>query len=176
MTGKRASESTVTIAEVIQPQEANFLGKLFGGNLLAKIDLCAYACSRKHSGTTCVTASFDRVDFHKPIEVGDLVTLTGTVVFVGRSSMEIMVEVFAENLTAGDRAHTNTARVTMVALKDMKPCPVPPLICETRAEKVLYIQGRSRREIRKEYSEERQREFAKIEQMTDIELDALMVS
>ena len=105
MHGKRAADTVVTIAEVIRPNEANFLGKLFGGELLAKIDLCAYAASAKHSGTTCVTASFDQVDFHEPIEVGELVTLQGQVTFVGKTSMEVMVEVWTENLKHGVKRH-----------------------------------------------------------------------
>ena len=171
MQGVRAADTKVTIAEVIRPNESNFLGKLFGGELLAKIDLCAYAASAKHSGTTCVTASFDQVDFHEPIEVGELVTLTGQVVYVGRTSMEIMVTVQAENLKKGIRRHTNTARVTMVALMDGKPCEVPRLICETREEKIRFLQGIMRRDSRKKLNLERAAAFDHIEHMTDEELD-----
>jgi acyl-CoA hydrolase len=171
MQGVRAADTRVMIAEVIRPNESNFLGKLFGGELLAKIDLCAYAASAKHSGTTCVTASFDQVDFHEPIEVGELVTLTGQVVYVGRTSMEIMVTVQAENLKKGIRRHTNTARVTMVALSDGKPCEVPRLICETREEKIRFLQGIMRRDSRKKLILERAAAFDHIEHMSDEELD-----
>jgi acyl-CoA hydrolase len=174
MHGKPASDSRVTIAEVIRPSEANFLGKLFGGELLAKIDLCAYASSAKHSGTTCVTASFDQVDFHEPIEVGELVTLNGQVTFVGRSSMEILVEVWTENLKNGHKRHANTARVTMVALIEGRPTEVPRLICETREEKVRFLQGQMRRDSRKRLQEEREKEYDRIEHLTDNELDAAM--
>jgi acyl-CoA hydrolase len=174
MNGKRASETVVTIAEVIRPNEANFIGKLFGGELLAKIDLCAYAASAKHSGTVCVTASFDQVDFHEPIEVGELVTLTGRVTFVGRSSMEVMVEVHAENLKHSVKRHTNTARVTMVAILNSKPIEVPRLICETRDEKILFLQGKMRRDSRKSLIDERAQAYDKIEHLTDAELDLAM--
>jgi acyl-CoA hydrolase len=160
MQGVRAADTRVMIAEVIRPNESNFLGKLFGGELLAKIDLCA-----------CVTASFDQVDFHEPIEVGELVTLTGQVVYVGRTSMEIMVTVQAENLKKGIRRHTNTARVTMVALSDGKPCEVPRLICETREEKIRFLQGIMRRDSRKKLILERAAAFDHIEHMSDEELD-----
>jgi acyl-CoA hydrolase len=176
MQGVRAADTRVTIAEVIRPNESNFLGKLFGGELLAKIDLCAYAASAKHSGEVCVTASFDQVDFHEPIEVGELVTLIGQVAFVGRSSMEVMVEVHAENLKKGGKRHTNTARVTMVALKDGKPAEVPRLICETRAEKILFLQGQMRRESRKRLDQERKAAYDRIEHMTDDELDSALNS
>jgi acyl-CoA hydrolase len=171
MSGKRAADSQVTIAEVVRPNEANFLGKLFGGELLAKIDLCAYASSAKHSGTTCVTASFDQVDFHEPIEVGELITLIGQVTFVGRSSMEILVEVWTENLKNGHKRHANTARVTMVALIEGRPSEVPRLICESREEKVRFLQGQMRRDSRKRLQEEREREYDRIEHLTDDELD-----
>ena len=176
MQGVSAADTRVTIAEVIRPNESNFLGKLFGGELLAKIDLCAYAASAKHSGTTCVTASFDQVDFHEPIEVGELVTLTGQVVYVGRSSMEVMVSVEAENLKLGIKRHTNTARVTMVALKDGKPCEVPRLICESREEKIRFLQGVMRRDSRKKLNQERKAAFERIEHMSDEELDAALTA
>ena len=177
MQGVRAADTRVTIAEVIRPNESNFLGKLFGGELLAKIDLCAYAASAKHSGTTCVTASFDQVDFHEPIEVGDLVTLTGQVAYVGRTSMEILVDVHTENLKLGIKRHTNTARVTMVALgPDGKPCEVPRLICESREEKIRFLQGVMRRDSRKKLNQERKAAFDVIVHMTDAELDGAMSS
>lgn len=136
------------MAEVIEPGDANFLGKAFGGAILSKIDLCAYATSSRFAGTVCVTASIDRVDFHEPIEVGELITLEGAVTFVGRTSLEVTIEVYAENVFSGERRHTNTARVTVVALKDGKPQPVPRLICETREDKVRFLEGRLRRELR----------------------------
>lgn len=176
MQGVRAEDTRVTIAEVIRPNEANFLGKLFGGELLAKIDLCAYAASAKHSGEVCVTASFDQVDFHEPIEVGELVTLTGQVAFVGRSSMEVMVVVYAENLKKGEKRHTNTARVTMVALKNGRPAEVARLICESREEKVRFLQGQMRRDSRKKLDQERKAAFQRIEAMTDDELDEAMAN
>jgi acyl-CoA hydrolase len=172
--GKKAAETKVTIAEVVRPNEANFLGKLFGGELLAKIDLCAYAASAKHSGTTCVTASFDQVDFLEAIEVGELITLMGQVTFVGRSSMEILVEVWTENLKNGHKRHANTARVTMVALTEGRPTEVPRLICETREEKVRFLQGRMRRDSRKRLHEEREKEYARIENLSDDELDSIL--
>jgi acyl-CoA hydrolase len=174
MQGKRAADTVVTIAEVIRPDEANFLGKLFGGALLAKIDLCADAASAKHSGTTCVTASFDQVDFHEPIEVGELVTLNGQVTFVGRTSMEIMVEVWTENLKHGVKRHANTARVTMVALLNGKPIEVPRLICESREEKILFLEGKLRRDTRTQLADQRATEYARIEALSDEELNVAL--
>ncbi len=164
------------MSEVMQPQDANFLGKVFGGSILAKIDLCAYATSSRFSGTICVTASFDRVDFHEPIEVGELVTFVGQVSFVGRTSVEVTIEIFAENVMLGTRRHTNTARVTMVALKDGKSVEVPRLICETREDKIRFLQGKLRRELRVKQSEERAKIYAHFNQADEAELDRLLTA
>src|SRR6476469_8843810 len=98
MMPKSVSQSRVEMAEIMQPNDANFLGKVFGGRILEMIDLCAYAASSKHAGRICVTASFDRVDFHEPINVGELVTMIGYVSFVGRTSLEVTIEIYAQNL------------------------------------------------------------------------------
>ncbi len=149
MTGKTVLSSRVEMSEVMTPNDANFLGKVFGGKVLALLDLVAYAASSRFAGTICVTASVDRVDFHEPIEVGELVSCVGVVSYVGRTSLEVTIEVSAENVLKGSRRHTNTARVTMVALNEAgKPIEVPRLICETRDEKIRFLEGRLRREIR----------------------------
>jgi len=162
------------MSEVMQPQDANFLGKVFGGAILAKIDLCAYATSSRFAGTICVTASFDRVDFHEPIEVGDLVTFVGHVSYVGRTSVEVTIEIYAENVLIGTKRHTNTARVTMVAIKDGKPQPVPRLVCETREDKIRFLEGKLRRELRARHIEERERIYANFNSASDSELDELL--
>lgn len=174
METRTVSESRVTLAEVIEPTDANFLGKAFGGALLAKIDLCAYACSSKYAGTLAVTASFDRVDFHEPIEVGELVTLEGTITFVGRSSMEVTIEVFSDNLLTRQRRHTNTARVTMVALQDGKPVEVPRLICESIADKHRFLEGKLRKERRFAHRAEFDTMLGRIRSTPEPELDFLL--
>lgn len=148
MESKRVSETTTRMAQMMTPNDANFLGKVFGGSILALIDLTASATASKYAGNICVTASFDRVDFHEPIEIGELVELEGFISFVGRTSVEVTIDVYATNLLKNIRRHSNTARVTMVALKDGKPTEVPRLICETDAEKRLFLLGKIRREAR----------------------------
>lgn len=162
------------MALVMEPNDANFLGKVFGGTILAKIDLCAYATSSRFAGTVCVTASFDRVDFHEPIEVGELVTLVGHISYAGRTSVEVTIEVYAENILQGVRRHTNTARVTMVALKDNRPTPVPTLIFETREDKICFLEGKLRRELKFKHRLERQVIFDEYEKATEAELDELL--
>lgn len=172
MTPKTVSETRTTMAQVTTPNDANLLGKVFGGSLMAMIDLCAYATASRFAGVTCVTASFDRVDFHDPIDVGELVTLTGTVTYVGRTSVEVTIEVAAADVFSGIERATNTARVTMVALRDGKPTPVPRLICETREDKVRFLAGRLRRERRDHHRREFEAMLAELEAATDAELDA----
>jgi acyl-CoA hydrolase len=160
------------MSEVMQPQDANFLGKVFGGAILAKIDLCAYATSSRFAGMICVTASFDRVDFHEPIEVGELVTFIGQVSYVGKTSVEVTIQIYAENVLIGTKRHTNTARVTMVAIKDGKPQIVPRLICESREDKIRFLAGKLRRELRGKQREEMDRITAGYAAASDEELDA----
>ncbi len=148
MRSKTVSETRFVTSQIMKPSDVNLLGKVFGGALLALIDLHAYATASRFAGNACVTASIDRVDFHQPIEVGELVKLVGYVNYVGRTSMEVTIEVSSENLLTGVVRQTNTARVTMVAIKDGKPVEVPRLICDTREEKLRFLEGRLRREYR----------------------------
>ncbi len=175
LTPRPVSDTKVEMALVMEPNDANFLGKVFGGTILAKIDLCAYATASRFAGTICVTASFDRVDFHEPIEVGELVTFIGHVSYAGRTSVEVTIEVFAENILRNERRHTNTARVTMVAIRDNRPSPVPKLICETRDDKIAFLEGKLRRELRFRHREERQRIFDAYAAASDDELNDLLV-
>jgi acyl-CoA hydrolase len=146
--GKSVASTRVEMSEVMTPGHANFLGKVFGGSILSLLDLCAYTTASRFAGNVCVTASFDRVDFHEPIEVGEFVTFVGTVTYAGRTSVEVTIEVFAEDVLSQKRRHTNTARVTMVAIKENKPTTVPKLRFESVAEKVRFLEGRLRRELR----------------------------
>lgn len=155
----------------MQPTDANFSGKAFGGRLLALMDMCAYVTAVRYGGEVCVTASFDRVDFLSPVEVGDIVTLEGVVGFVGRTSMEVVIDVSAENPFTRERRATNVARVTMVAVKDGKPVEVRPLVPETREDKILFLQGRLRKSLRAAFSAERVRQQDEVAAMTDEELD-----
>jgi len=174
MPAKTVSSTLTTMSQIMQPGDANFLGKVFGGRLLSLIDLCAYTTASRFAESVTVTASFDRVDFHEPIEVGEVLTLQGLVSYVGRTSVEVTIEVFAEDIFKGVRRHTNTARVTMVALKDNRPTEVPRLICETREDKIRYLEGKLRRELRTKQREERDRLSAEFGVASEEELDRLL--
>lgn len=172
MNAKRVSETKTKLAQIMTPNDANVLGKVFGGSILAMIDLTASATAQKFCGHIAVTASFDRVDFHEAIEVGNLVAMEGHVSFVGRTSMEITIDVLATNLVKGTTSHSNTARVTMVALNEGKPVEVPRLICETREDKINFLIARSRRERRQAHQADIETLRSQFEQATDQELDA----
>jgi acyl-CoA hydrolase len=171
MNGKRASETMTRLAQIMTPNDANVLGNVFGGSILAMVDLTASATAQKFAGRVCVTASFDRVDFHHPVEVGNLVEMEGRVTFVGRTSLEVTIDVFATDLTRGDRRHTNTARVTMVAVDSGKPVPVPRLVCETREEKVAFLEGFLRRRFREERAVQMRSLLERLSGASDGEID-----
>ncbi len=176
MNGKTVTSTRTELAQIMTPLEANVLGNVFGGAILSMIDLTASATAQKFSGNVSVTASFDRVDFHEPIEVGNLVTMMGTVSYAGRTSMEITIDVFATRLTEGIKKHTNTARVTMVALKDGRPTPVPALICETIEEKVMFLEGKLRRELRRQYLNELDQHYTILREYAESKLDELIAA
>jgi len=171
---KTVSSTRTQLAQIMTPNEANVLGKVFGGSLLAMIDLTASATAQKFTGHICVTAAFDRVDFHEPVDVGSLVTMEGFVSFAGRTSLEVTIHVFATDLKTGEQRQTNTARVTMVALKDGRPTPVPRLLFESREDKLRFLEGKIRRELRKRQIAERERVFASYRDASDADLDRLL--
>ena len=133
------------------PQDANNLGNVFGGVIMALVDKTAAVAAIRHARSTCVTASIDRVDFREPIHLGDLVVLKASVNYVGRSSMEVGVRVEAEELITGMRRHTNSCYLTFVAVDDHgHPREVPALVAESEAEKRRYGAAQDRRRRRLE--------------------------
>lgn len=176
MTPKTAASTRFEMSAIMTPNDANFLGKVFGGSILAQVDLCAYATASRFAGEICVTASFDRVDFHEPIEVGEVVSMSGAVTYVGRTSVEVTIEVFAENIFKNTKRHTNTARVTTVAIKDGKPVEVPRLVCESREEKIRFLEGRLRKEIRSQHKEEFERIAEGFRAASEDKLDHMIAS
>jgi len=135
------------ISIFVMPHMQNVRGDLFGGHLMSLVDQAAAVAAIRHAGGPAVTASIDRVDFREAIPVGALVTCVGTVDYVGNSSMDITVEVFAENASTGDRRHTHTAHVVFVAIDDKgRPRRVPRLVPETPEEQARYGRAREHRD------------------------------
>ena len=152
---KTVEESKVRISELMLPSHSNFNGKIHGGYILSLLDQIAFACASKHSGAYCVTASVDTVDFLKPIEIGELVTMKASVNYVGTSSMVIGIRVEAENIQTGAVKHCNSSHITMVA-KDEKgnSVAVPGLILKTDDDIRRFAQSIKRKEIKLKDSKE----------------------
>ena len=147
--GKRVRASRVEMVEVVLPQDANVLGNILGGRVMHLVDIAAAIAAHRHSNSHVVTASVDYVDFRNPIRVGELIILKAHVNRVFRTSMEIGVKVFSENVLTGERKHTTTAYVTFVAIDESgRPKPVPPLILETAEDRRRFREALARRGIR----------------------------
>jgi acyl-CoA hydrolase len=172
---KYADQSEVKAAQLMTPEYANFLGAVHGGHVLRLVDNIAYVCAARFAGNTvCVTAAVDRVDFYEPIRVGELLTLTARINYAGRTSLEVEVDVHAEDIPTGAIRHTNACHFTMVSLVDGKPHPVPKLVCRTREDKARYIQAKMRREMGLKYRKDRDAFLHQFDEMTDAEHDALI--
>jgi acyl-CoA hydrolase len=141
------SFSVGSITTFVMPHMQNVRGDLFGGELMALVDQAAAVAAIRHAGGPAVTASIDRVDFRERIPVGSLVSCLATVDFVGNSSMDIAVEVYAETVSTGEKRHTHSAHVVFVAIDDNgKPRRVPRLIPETDEERERYARAKAHRE------------------------------
>jgi acyl-CoA hydrolase len=141
------SYSVGQITTFVMPHMQNVLGDLFGGELMALVDQAAAVAAIRHAGGPAVTASIDRVDFRERIPVGALVTCNASVDYVGRTSMDITVEVYSEQVSTGVRRHTHTAHVVFVAIDETgKPKPVPRLVAESAEEQERLERARLHRE------------------------------
>src|SRR5262245_18765741 len=141
------SYSRGEITTLVMPHMHNILGDLFGADLVSLVDQAAAVAAIRHAGGPAVTRSIHRLDFHRSIPVGALVTCLATLDFVGNSSMDITVEVYAEHISSGKREHTHSPHVVFVALdQERKPKRVPRLVAETPEELARYDQARRVRE------------------------------
>jgi uncharacterized protein (TIGR00369 family) len=132
---KTVSSSHISISQLMLPSHTNFSGKIHGGFILSLLDQIAFACASKFSGNYCVTASVDTVNFLKPIEVGELVTMKASVNYVGKSSMIVGIRVEAENIQTGIVNHCNSSYFTMVSKdKEGKNALVPGLLLSNLEE------------------------------------------
>ena len=156
MEAKNPSQSFVTLARLMGPQDANGLGNVHGGVIMKMVDEAGALAAMRHSGGPVVTVRMDSMSFRKPIFVGQLVTITAELTYAGRTSMEVRVDVQAENpFIAGDITNTNLAYVVFVAIeRDGTPRPVPALIAETDIQKHRMEQAKDRQAFRKQQQQE----------------------
>lgn len=143
---KSPKESMVEMTELVLPNDTNLLGNLLGGRLMHWVDIAGAMAAQSHCNRIVVTAAIDSVEFRHPVKVGEMVTLKARVTWVGRTSMEVTVDVFSEDFLTGIKKHTNKAYLTFVAIdNERKPVEVCGLLLETDAEKHEYEEAMKRR-------------------------------
>lgn len=143
---KSPRESMVEMTELVLPNDTNMLGNLLGGKLMHMVDIAGAIAAQRHCNRIVVTAAIDSVEFKHPVKAGEIIILKARVTWVGRTSMEVAVEVFSENYLTGERKFTNKAYLTFVAVDDAgKPVEVCGLIVESDEERDEYEAASSRR-------------------------------
>lgn len=150
---KTVSASRVRMNELVMPNDTNPLGNLMGGRLLHLMDICSAISAQRHCNRNVVTVSVDSVEFKQAIKLGEVVVIEGEVTRSFKTSMEVAMKVWAENLRTGSRRLCTTSFYTFVAVDaDGNPVPVPPIIAESDFERQRYDEAAERRAIRLELS------------------------
>ena len=148
MKANKASETLAITTKIVLPNDTNTLGNLFGGQLLAWMDVIASVSAHRHSKRVVVTASVNNVSFQKPINHASIVTLEAKVSRAFNSSMEVFLDVFVEDAVTGQREKCNEAIYTFVAVdQNGNPIQVPALIPETEEEKMRYDGALRRKQL-----------------------------
>jgi len=146
---KPQSASRTSMTEYVLPQHANALGGVFGGQVMAWIDLCGAICAQRHSGRMAVTAFVDDLKFELPVRIGEVVRLDAKITATFRTSMEIEVVVEGEDAATGRRWPCVDARITFVAIDEArKPTAVPPLLLDSDEVRASQAAGEARRAAR----------------------------
>jgi acyl-CoA hydrolase len=137
------------MVEVVLPHDANVWGTILGGRVMHLVDIAGAIAAHRHCRSGVVTASVDHMDFRNPVRVGELIILKASVNRVFRTSLEVGVKVFSEDVITGERKHTTSAYLTFVAVDETRqPAPAPPLVCETAEDRRRYKQALARRKMR----------------------------
>lgn len=154
MNKRTVNNSRTEQTYLIMPKHTNGYGHLFGGTLLAWIDEMAGVVSRRHCQTETATACIDNLHFKDGVSVGDMLVLIGRVTYVGRTSMEVRVDTYKEELN-GIRRMINRAYLVMVSVdENHKPQPVPGLILNTESERAEWEGALRRKELRMQRRQE----------------------
>ena len=136
---KKISDSLVETNQLVLPEDTNLLGNLLGGKTMHWIDIAAALTAAKHSNRTVATVSIEKINFKKPIKKGKLVCIKSHLVWTGRTSMVIDVDVYSEDLFSGEREKTTDARLTFVALNENgRPVKVPGIEFENEEQKKVF--------------------------------------
>ena len=150
MTGKYVSDSYTEQVQILSQSTLNGYNRLFGGRLMQWIDVVAAVVARRHSNRNVTTAAVDNLRFEGPAYANETIVICGRVTYTGRTSMEICVETYVEELS-GEKRLINVAYLVMVALDEHEhPTPVPPLIPRTPEEQREWEAGLERTRLRKQ--------------------------
>ncbi len=146
---KTVAESQTLLSEVMMPVHANHYGNVHGGTILRMADEAAFVAATKHARCNVVMASMDHILFKHPVNLGDMLNIKARLCYVGRSSMDVEVEIETEKLKEGRTLKVGSAHLTMVALNERgKPARVPKLILKTKEEKDRARRALARRQKR----------------------------
>lgn len=146
---KSPQGSFTIMNELVLPNDTNTLNNLMGGRLLHWMDIAAAISAQKHCNNIVVTASVDNVSFKHAIKLGDVITIEAKVTRAFSTSMEVRLDVWAENIPSGTRVRSNEAFYTFVAIDaNGKTIPVPELTPESEVEKKLFDGALRRRQLR----------------------------
>jgi acyl-CoA hydrolase len=152
---RTVAESQTALVHWMGVLDANSAGFIHGGTVMKLCDEAAGLAAVKHSRCRVVTAGVDRMAFITPLHVGELVTFSASVNAAWRTSMEVGIRVDAENPRTGERRHTNSAYLTMVAVDaEGNPTPVPRLVTETDEQHAREAEAQVRRTNRLNEREE----------------------
>lgn len=138
---KKVIESETIFTELMVPGYANFGDKVHGGIILSIMDKVAYATAVKHCEGYVVTIGVDAVEFHKPVEIGNLLTLKSRVNYVGRTSMIVGIRAESTHIKTGEITHSNTAFFTMNMKSDNEHDRVPGLILQSQEDIRRFAEG-----------------------------------
>ena len=144
------AESHVQLIELVLPNDANVFGHMLGGRVMHHMDMAGFLAANRHCRQPCVTAAMEHLDFLNPVRVGEAIVLDARVIFAGKTSLDVLVEVQSENLLTGARKPTSTAVMTFVAVDATgRPVPVPPLKLATAADRTWHQRSVIRRRLRR---------------------------
>lgn len=140
----RSHETEMTV--LVTPEMSNFGGKMHGGELLKLLDQVAYTCAMRYCGHYVVTLSVQKVLFKQPIHIGELLNFNASVNYTGKTSMEVGIQVIAEDIEKQVVRHTNSCYFNMVAVdSDGKPTQIEPLVPSTEDQKRRWNDALERR-------------------------------
>src|SRR5688500_858116 len=142
-------ESAVSMTELVLPNNTNTVNNLMGGRLMHWMDIVSAISAQKHSNRIVVTASVDNISFRHPILLGNVVTLKAKVTRAFNSSMEVRIDVDAEDIPSGKKMESNNAYFTFVAVDQAgRPIDVPEVVPESEEEQALFDGALRRRQLR----------------------------